>query len=91
MNVVKTFRKLINPQHKVAANSAFILDDTIVKKTGRRIEQISFVHDHVAGKQGSKLGFKNLTLGLFDGKSFIPLDFSLHSEKRLKVKHRKQQ
>ncbi|MBZ4688743.1 MAG: Transposase domain protein, partial [Clostridiales bacterium] len=48
-------------------------------------------HNHVAGKKGNKLGFKNLTLGLFDGKSFLPLDFSLHSEKPLKAKYRKQQ
>lgn len=91
LHVAKTFRQLVNPQKEVTANSAFILDDTMEQKTGRRIEQVSFVHDHVAGKKGSKLGFKNLTLGLFDGKSLIPLDFSLHSEKPLKTKQRKQQ
>jgi len=41
-------------------------------------------------KKVANWGFKNLTLGLFDGKSFLPLDFSLHSEKPLKAKHRKQ-
>jgi hypothetical protein len=30
-------------------------------------------------------------MGFFDGKSFIPLDFSLHSEKPLKKKYRKEQ
>ena len=90
--VVKQFQHLVNPKKEVANNSAFILDDTTTEKTGRRIEKISFVYDHVAGKLGSKLGFKNLTLGLFDGKSFNPLDFSLHSEKLLKkAKHRKEQ
>lgn len=29
-----------------------------------------------------QVGFKNLTLGLFDGKSFNPLDFSLHADKK---------
>ena len=49
------------------------------------------LYDHVAGRQGSKLGFKNLTLGFFDGKNFIPLDFSLHAEKPLKkARHRKE-
>ena len=90
--VAKRFQELVNPNKELAANSAFILDDTTEAKTGRKIEQISIVHDHVAGKQGHKLGFKNLTLGLFDGKSFTPLDFSLHSEKPLKkARHRKEQ
>jgi len=91
LNVTKTFAKQVNPDKELAANSAFILDDTTEAKTGRRIEQISYIYDHVAGRKGSKLGFKNLTLGLFDGKSLLPLDFSLHSEKPLKAKHRKQQ
>lgn len=91
LNVAKTFAKQVNPDKDLAAHSAFILDDTTEEKTGRRIEHISYIYDHVAGKKGSKLGFKNLTLGLFDGKSFSPLDFSLHSEKPLQAKHRKQQ
>ncbi|MDI6915824.1 MAG: transposase [Desulfitobacteriaceae bacterium] len=90
--VAKQFQRLVNPEKQIASNSAFILDDTTEAKTGRRIERISIVHDHVAGKKGNKLGFKNLTLGLFDGKSFTPLDFSLHSEKPLKKRrHRKEQ
>lgn len=88
----KQFQHLVNPQKEISDKSAFILDDTTHAKTGRRIEQISMVFDHVAGRKGSKLGFKNLTLGLFDSKSFIPLDFSLHSEKPLKkARHRKEQ
>ena len=49
------------------------------------------VFDHVAGKKGSKLGFKNLTLGFHDGKSLTPLDFTLQVEKPLKkARHRKE-
>ena len=45
-----------------------------------------------AGRKGIKLGFKNLTLGLFDGKIFKPLDFTLQAEKALtKARHRKEQ
>lgn len=91
LSVAKSFMKKVNPNKEVSTNSAFILDDTTEEKTGRKIEQISYIYDHVAGKKGSKLGFKNLTLGLFDGKSFSPLDFSLHSEKTLKTKYRKEQ
>ena len=87
----KQFQRLVNPTNLVADKSAFILDDTTLAKTGRRIEQMTKVFDHVAGKKGSKLGFKNLTLGLFDGKSFLPIDLTLQVEKPLKnARHRKE-
>jgi len=89
--MTKQFQRLVNPKNEVDDKSAFILDDTIHAKTGRRIEQMTKVFDHVAGKQGSKLGFKNLTLGFFDGKSLTPLDFTLQVEKPLKkARHRKE-
>jgi len=88
----KQFQRLVNPTNEVEDKSAFILDDTTLAKTGRRIEQVSMVFDHVAGRKGTKLGFKNLTLGLFDGKVFKPLDFTLQAEKALKkARHRKEQ
>jgi hypothetical protein len=31
------------------------------------------------------LGFKILVLGLWDGKRFLPIDFSIHGEKRKNV------
>ena len=87
----KQFQRLVNPTNEVADKSAFILDDTTHAKTGRRIEQMTKVFDHVAGKKGSKLGFKNLTLGFFDSKSFTPLDLTLQVEKPLKkARHRKE-
>jgi len=90
--IAKQFQRLVNPTNEVDDKSAFILDDTTIAKTGRRIEQISMVFDHVAGRKGSKLGFKNLTLGIFDGKIFRPLDFTLQAEKALKkARHRKEQ
>ncbi len=88
--MAKQFQRLVNPKNEVADKSAFIIDDTTLSKTGRRIEQMTKVFDHVAGKKGSKLGFKNLTLGFFDGKSLTPLDFTLQVEKPLKkARHRK--
>lgn len=55
-----------------------IFDDTLIVKTGKYIEKLSRVWDHVAQK--AALGFKLLVMGYWDGKSFIPLDFSLHRE-----------
>jgi hypothetical protein len=59
---------------------AIILDDTTAAKTGNHIEGTGFVHDHVSGR--FMLGFKILVSGYWDGVSFIPIDFSIHREKR---------
>ena len=59
--------------------SCMIADDTVLPKRGKTIEGIGKVFDHK--DHSYKLGFKGLFLSLFDGKSFLPLDFSLHSEK----------
>jgi len=56
-----------------------IVDDTDLSKTGRRIELIGKIFSHVT--HTSKIGFKGLFMGYHDGKSFFPLDFSLHGEK----------
>lgn len=61
------------------SEKCLIADDTDTPKTGRKIEFIGKIFSHVLKR--SILGFKALTLGYWDGKSFIPLDFSLHREK----------
>lgn len=58
----------------------FIADDTLLEKTGKIIEGISKVNDHVKG--GFVWGFKMLSLGYYDGKMLIPVDMSLHRESR---------
>ena len=75
----------------MVANSAFIVDDTIDERVGYKIENITTVHDHVAGKKGNKYGFKNLVPGFFDGIAITPLDFSIHTEKSLPKKKQKKQ
>ena len=55
-----------------------IFDDSVLSKTGKKIEKLGRVWDHVL--QRSILGFKILVMGYWDGTSFIPLDFSLHRE-----------
>jgi hypothetical protein len=56
----------------------FVVDDTLIPKTGKTIEGVSKVHDHTSG--GFLLGFKALLLTLWDGKSLLPIEFSLHRE-----------
>lgn len=55
-----------------------IIDDTTLEKTGKKIENIGKVFDHTVMRY--ILGFKGLFAGLWDGKSFIPVDFSFHHE-----------
>ena len=57
----------------------YIIDDTTLEKTGISIEGISRVFDHV--KHKCVPGFKELILAYFDGRTTIPVDFSLHREK----------
>ena len=56
-----------------------IFDDTTIEKSGKKLEFVGRVWDHV--KQRSVLGFKILVMMYWDGKSSIPLDFSVHREK----------
>jgi predicted nucleic acid-binding Zn finger protein len=56
-----------------------VFDDTLLEKTGKKIEKVSRMWDHVSHR--FVLGFKLLLLGYWEGTSFIPLDFSLHRER----------
>ena len=56
-----------------------VLDDSLLRKVGIKIEFIGKVFDHVT--QNWVLGFKLLLLAFWDGNSLFPLDFSYHTEK----------
>jgi hypothetical protein len=56
----------------------FIIDDTLINKTGKFIEGVTNVFDHA--KQKTVLGLKMLVLGYWDGMNFLGVDFSLHHE-----------
>lgn len=75
------FIKLIKQQTPSTNGTpkCLIFDDSMLEKTGRYIEKVSRMFDHVSKR--FLLGFKLLTMGYWDGTSFIPLDFSLHREK----------
>ena len=88
--VAKTFKKLVNPENKPHSGvSVFIVDDTTDQRTGYKIENISYVFDHVLRK--TVYGFKILVLSFFDGISNIPLDFTVHTETKLGRKKAKAQ
>lgn len=74
------FKKLTESgSNNTNAIRCMIFDDTVLVKTGKAIEKISRVWDHVTNRW--QLGFKLLLIGYWDGVSFIPLDFSFHREK----------
>ena len=77
----KRFKYLVNKNVNLISSgvTAIIFDDTLIEKTGKKIEKVGFVNDHVSGR--FILGFKLLVCGFWDGASFIPLDFSLHRER----------
>ncbi|EJW89625.1 hypothetical protein EVA_22268, partial [gut metagenome] len=75
------FLAILRKEHAEHEESprCYILDDTTLEKTGRYIENVSRVFDHVSGR--CVLGFKLLLLAFSDGTSTLPVDFSLHREK----------
>ena len=75
------FIKLVAAQGESNSNSprCLIFDDSFLLKTGRYIEKISRMFDHVSKR--FLLGYKLLAMGYWDGISFLPLDFSLHRER----------
>ena len=75
------FKKLAEDYGKSDSNTirCLVFDDSTLPKTGRYIEKISRVWDHVSNS--CILGYKLMAMGYWDGTSFIPLDFSLHREK----------
>jgi hypothetical protein len=79
---VHQFCKVVNKRsedtEKSATPKCIIVDDSILPKTGKKIEFIGKVLDHCTYKY--VIGIKLLLVGLWDGKSFLPMDFSLHNE-----------
>lgn len=57
-----------------------IFDDTDISKTGKTIEGISKIHNHVSHR--FILGYKLLVAGYWNGSVFIPVDFSFHRENK---------
>jgi len=78
-----------NVNSKSAKKTAILFDDTILEKTGKKIEKVGYVHNHTSNGAIYILGFKLLVCGFWDGESFIPIDFSLHREKGNKTKRTK--
>ena len=73
------FRDLVKKDTANNVLKCLVFDDTLLAKTGKCIEKVSFVWDHVLNR--CILGYKLMLMGYWDGTSLIPLDFSLHRER----------
>lgn len=76
-------KRYLSLSDRIAASNgkarALIFDDSPLEKSGKKIEAVSKMHDHVTGR--FVLGYKLLVCGYWDGDNFIPVDFSLHRER----------
>jgi len=89
ISISRRFLKLVltkgaqSSDEKTSSPKCFIFDDTDIPKTGQKIEGVGKIWSHVHHR--TILGFKGLFLGFWDGKSFLPINFSLHREKGKKT------
>lgn len=72
--VINEIYKVIKFEETPLEERHFIIDDSVLGKRGKKIENVSFIYDHTIGR--SVLGFCIVTLGLFTGQGFYPLDFA---------------
>jgi hypothetical protein len=79
LNFAKCFIKNTDKNATKQSITFFIADDSDLEKRTAFFEGISRVFNHVT--KNYPFAYKVLALGYSDGKSFIPLDFSLHNEK----------
>lgn len=80
MSFALRFKTLVEQRCQSNAGvKCFVVDDTDIEKSGKTFEYLSRIFNHVIKKH--VLGFKMLTLGYWDSKSLIAVDFSLHREK----------
>ena len=63
-----------------ANDKCLIFDDTDIEKSGKKIEGVSKIYNHVA--KTFVLGYKLLVAGYWNGSIFIPVDFSFHRENK---------
>jgi SRSO17 transposase len=70
--------KAVYQQNKLAASriKAFVLDDSIKTRSGKKMEGVSSHFDHVTGRH--VMGQQVLTLGLATEEAFLPLDSQIY-------------
>jgi len=70
----KFLKELFKKHPGTDGKKFFVIDDTILAKRGRHMQNVSFVYDHSRGR--SILGYCLVKLGLLSSNGYYPLDFS---------------
>ena len=70
----------LNIEQTALEDLYYVIDDTILAKRGRSMENVSFIHDHNLNR--SVLGYCVVSLGLFTGNNFYPVDFAYRFGKK---------
>jgi hypothetical protein len=72
-------REIARTDHTAFNEKAIIADDSLLGKTGEKMELVSYHHDHTTNR--SKLGYQMLQVGYHNGTRFYPLDLGFHTSK----------
>lgn len=72
--LVLEISRQIGIDHNPQQECYFVIDDTVIAKRGKCIENVSYIYDHSLGR--SVLGFCLVSLGLFTDSGYYPIDFS---------------
>ena len=78
--VLITISEKLNFDRYAREERYLVIDDSTMPKRGKTIENVSFIYDPNLGR--SVLGFCIVTLGLFTGQNFYPIDFSYSFSKK---------
>lgn len=70
-------RLLARSDTAVFSQKVLIVDDTLIHKTGRDMELVSYHFDHTSKRSG--LGYQMLQVGYHNGFDFYPVDISFHT------------
>ena len=66
--------ELFNKLPDTDGQKFFVIDDTVLAKRGRHMQNLSYIYDHSQGR--SVLGYCLVKLGLLSSNGYYPLDFS---------------
>lgn len=70
----KVFKELFSQLDLKKPKRFFVIDDSVLPKRGKNIENVSYVYDHCQGR--SILGYALVKLGLLTENGYYPVDFS---------------
>lgn len=76
---LRVARKALQPWAQPGGTSAFVLDDTIKIRSGKKMPGVSSHFDHTTGRH--VMGQQVLTLGLSCAQGFVPVDSELFTGK----------